>query len=847
MTATAACNENLREQLKHATGCKRLDLLNELSLQLCNEDPQVAEAYAQEALTLAQDSACLRGQGVSMMRLGIAVGMQGKFESALAHFDSALTCFEQLDDQRNIALVWNGMAVVYNQQGNYAQALTLWRKAAEAMERLGEHIHLSRLLNNMAILYKLHGDYEIALSVYERTLQLRQAVGEPVAVANTLTNIGNLYRELGDPHLALGHLERAEVILRGSTNKRGWAVTVNNIAWCHVDLGAIDQAEQLLLQTLPIHEALQQFEGMTRALLLLAEVMHARMHYREALDYAYRGLMLAEQAGLKLEARDAHRLLASAHAGAHEFQPAYEHLQEYHHIHRDIFNFQKGLQIAQIRTQYATEVAQKEAEIYRLRTEELSAAKAAAEAANRAKSHFLATMSHELRTPLNAILGYAQLLQQGGAHGKAAQIIEQSGRHLLALINDLLDIAKIEAGKDDLAPTWLRLPPFLRQLSEMAEVWTRDKGITFQLVTDVALPEAVYVDERRLRQVLVNLLVNAVKFTQVGSVTLTIQSTVLDPAPPATPAAASLQFTVSDTGIGIAEEKLATIFEPFEQVSDEHRRSEGAGLGLTISRRLVELMGGALSVQSQAGQGSTFAFAITLPTRDSSPLALSSPRVIGVHGAAPTVLIVDDNAYNRALIVDLLAPLGILTLEAAEGKAALRLLRAYRPSILLTDLVMPGMDGFILIRQLRSDECFQDLVIIAVSASAFPDDEQLSLEIGADVFMRKPIELARLLAVMQQYAGIEWIISTSEAQIPAASINSTAPLPLPVEKLLALLDLANQGDVVALHTCLQQFQGSDNLDLQQLAAELQPLVNSYQIQQLVARLTHLVEKGKSNG
>ncbi len=423
----------------------------------------------------------------------------------------------------------------------------------------------------------------------------------------------------------------------------------------------------------------------------------------------------------------------------------------------------------------------------------LKDAKEAAETANRAKSEFLANMSHELRTPLNGILGYAQILKRDAAlpreHKENVEVIQRSGEHLLTLINDVLDLAKIEAGKFELQLADFNLPDLLKSVTEITRVRAEQKKLAFVFETLSPLPAFVSGDERQLRQVLLNLLANAVKFTEHGGVSFKVGAVENN-------GATRLRFQVEDTGIGIPPERLEEIFLPFQQVSELRHRVEGAGLGLAISRKLVELMHGALHVRSVMGQGSTFWFELPLPeTQAANRSAFTTEQnVVGYFGEKKKLLVVDDKKENRGLMCKLLAPLGFEMFEAANGAEAVSLLARATCDLVLMDLVMPVMDGFEATRRIRALSIATRIPIIALSASVFEHNRQESLSAGCDDFIAKPVRLDVLLEKLQTHLRLQW----RYAEEARASLETTAAPQInapPRPELEALHQLAMMGDL----------------------------------------------------
>ncbi|WP_019505024.1 ATP-binding protein [Pleurocapsa sp. PCC 7319] len=403
--------------------------------------------------------------------------------------------------------------------------------------------------------------------------------------------------------------------------------------------------------------------------------------------------------------------------------------------------------------------------------QELKQAKETAEVANQAKDQFLANISHDLKTPLNSIIGNSKLIQKNLAQSntlpnnqsnlfKWLTIINQSGKYLLSLIDEILDFAKAQANKTQLYPSVINLETFLQDIVWSSETKAAAKNIEFKCETSGDLPVNIYVDEKRLRQILFNLLNNAIKFTDRGQVTLEVsQIDRIQTNDSNSQSQVSLRFAVIDTGVGIAYQDLNNIFQPFEQAGELAARGFGTGLGLAICQQLIDLMGGKLKVATKLNEGSRFWFDVVLPEiKVTSEIETEAvDEVSGYQGGQKTILIVDDTLTSRLLFVDLLEPLGFKVMTAKNGHQALEIALQNKPDLILTDLFMPIRTGFTLISELRKKIDFEQIPIIAISASSFEQVEKQSRSVGCDDFLTKPIDDVKLLNLIGKYLNLEWI------------------------------------------------------------------------------------------
>jgi len=469
----------------------------------------------------------------------------------------------------------------------------------------------------------------------------------------------------------------------------------------------------------------------------------------------------------------------------------------------------------------------------------LLAARAEAEAANRSKDQFLANMSHELRTPLHAILGYADLARGGvlpePSRQEALATIASSGRYLLSLINDLLDLSRIRSGHLELNPAPVQIAALLEEIAAMVRVEAHRKGLDFFLDAPAGLPDMVEADGKRLRQILLNLLGNAIKFTDSGGVTLAVQCL------PTQDGKVEVRVSVRDTGVGIAAKDTSRIFSPFEQAEEGQKQESGVGLGLAITRELARLMGGDVEVDSQPGRGSQFRFTVKLPVVQAMQYAVpASDAVVGYRGERRSILVVDDQEENRRLLQQLLEPLGFGVMLAEGAKEAVASARTNRPDLIVMDLRMPGMDGVKAARVIHSTPGLENIFIVAASASS-ADLERAEADRGTFVTcLHKPFQTRDLLDAIQRPLALSWRYAVADTAAGEGSGDAQGDAIAPPRAALEeLLDLVRVGKLVRVEQIALELEQRD-VRYGAFGRRLYALARGFEEERLVAMLEDCV-------
>ncbi|NRF68480.1 response regulator [Aquincola sp. S2] len=703
----------------------------------------------------------------------------------------------------------------------------------------------------LGLTYHRRQDLRNARPLLEKSLAIALEMGVPARVAVSQFNLGTLAKDAQRPEEALGYFDQAlRFFEKISPPDRYFVATVLGRAEVLARMGRRSEALEALSR-LKAHFSQAEENLVTEVFYYprAAEVYAQLGEY----DEAYRAMKVlrererrhGEQANTKLadelKVRFQVQLKESENELLRARQKEAEAQQKESEARRLTLVLALALAILLLGSlalylRRRAAVAKVEASHHK----ELAEASAAA---NTAKSMFLANMSHELRSPLNAILGFSRLLvNKPGLPadvGEDLGIIMKSGEHLYSLINQVLDLAKIEAGRTTLSETSFDLYELLDELEDTFTLIAKEKGL--QLIVDInpETPQYARTDAVKLRQVLINLLSNAFKFTKAGGVTLQIGASRVIRLPGVKGASScTLMVSVSDTGPGIAEDELRQLGQAFLQAQAGRQAKEGTGLGLAISRNFVHLMGGELQVTSEVGRGTTFRFdipvGIAAAEEVSSARHASSRRVVALAPGQPAyrVLVVDDRQESRQLLNRLLSPLGFEVREAGNGKEAIEVWEAWQPQLICMDMRMPVMDGREATQRIKATPQGKATVIIALTASSFEEEREQLLAVGCDEFLRKPFRDEVLFEVMQKHLGVKFLYEEARAAAVTDAPDAASMAALPVELRDDLSEALTRLDDEAIERTIDKIRHHDAGLAQALAA----LAKRFQYARMLALL-----------
>ena len=760
--------KELQQQLAEQTDEKgRIDTLQSMAIEVRSYDADEALKLADEIIQRAEAISYTSAIGQALKTKGSCYWLQGEYEHGLKVLKEALVIANKLKDKRLQARILYYQGNISRDLGDLASVLTHFKRALIIYEELGDEFSQSIILTSISnLLYDLN-DYDSALEYALKCLPIFVRSHSTSSLININNTLGNIYFKKEQFREALHYFSQNIELSEPETLT--YVMAESGLGKVYYKMQDFDDAEKYLANSLQSAQHMGNIEVQ-----IICQFYLGRLHmdggsYRRAATCLNVAYDMATEYNRRHDLMSIHETMSALYDAMGDIPKAFHHLKSFEQLKEEIFKQKIINELRNLQVRQQIELAQKEKEV--------------AERTAHLKHQFMANMSHEIRTPMNAIVGMTRLLL--AKEPKPDQLrylnaIQLSADNLLVIINDILDISKIEAGKIVIEHTDFTLREILQSVRDMLMLKAEEKGIAFRLETDDSLPNRLVGDPTRLHQILINLAGNAVKFTDKGSVT--VRTSLRKKADKLW-----LQFDIADTGIGIAADYIDTIFDSFTQAgSDVTRKFGGTGLGLAISRQLVTLMNGDISVKSELQKGTTFTIVIPF---DEATVQESKKQDDVLSGDDMTrlgnvrVLLVEDNDFNRMVAEDTLKELiPTLALDiAVNGEDAIKRLETDEYDIVLMDIQMPVMDGVTATRHIRTQlkEPARNVKIIAMTANVLQEDVQQYLDVGMDAYVSKPFNASELLLKMHTVLGNKQIVRQPVRReapaVPAAPVE--APLP----------------------------------------------------------------------
>ncbi|MBS1783261.1 MAG: tetratricopeptide repeat protein [Bacteroidetes bacterium] len=761
---------------------EKIDQLVYIAVETRNFDVEKASVMADEILERSKKINYIRGEGRGYNLKGSCLWLTGEYEAGLEvlHYANALA--KKAKDRRLEGRVLNNFGNIYRDLGDLGNALSYYETALAINEELGDEFLQSINLTSISnLLYDLN-DYDSALEYALRCLPIFEKshdINRLISVYNTL---GNIYFKQEQFQEALRYFEAN--LYRSEADTANYIMAESGMGKVLYKMDDFSNAQNYLIHALEQAKSMANVEVQIISLFYLGRMFFDEGNFRLALKYLESALVLAEEYSRRHDIMSVHEVLSSLADQMGNIPKAFHHLKAYEKLKEEIFKQTTFNKLRNLQTRQQIELAQKEKEV--------------AEKTAQLKQQFMANMSHEIRTPMNAIVGMTRLLlakEPKEEQTRYLKAIQQSADNLLVIINDILDLSKIEAGKIVIEQTDFVLRDVMQSVRDMLMLKAEEKGIIFKTNVADDVPHRLIGDPTRINQILINLAGNAVKFTEHGHVEVLANIEMREGNKQ------FLHFDIADTGIGISPDYVERIFESFTQAgTDVARRFGGTGLGLTISRQLVTLMGGDISVKSELGKGTTFTVVIPLQEATTQQTE-ATPQVIDADTMAKLnklkLLLVEDNEFNRMVAEDTLKDLlpDIIIDIAINGKEAVKRVQHQMYDIVLMDIQMPLMDGVTAtktIRQLNGVE--KNTKIIAMTANVFQEDVQHYFEAGMNAYVAKPFQADELLLKMAAVVADGVFQTQADSEISKVERVTFKPLP----------------DIVTNMSFLQQLTGGNN-------------------------------------
>jgi len=715
---------------------ERIDALVEIALEERTIDIERASEMTDRIIERSKNANYRKGLGRGLNLKGWCYWQIGNYNAGLEILTRAHTIARELKDKPLEARILNNFGYIYRDKGELSTALNYFENALHINEKLGDEVTQAVNLASIAYLNYDLADYDSALEFALRCLPIFKK-------ANDLQQLGALYHILGNIYFKRDSLEEAynyfeENLRQTESDRVMYALALNGIGKVYYKKLETDKAADYLQRALELSETVNNVEVQISCHYYLGRIYLDQNDYVKALEYIDRALKLARQYTRRHDIMSIHETLATLYDKMGDIPKAYHHLKTFEQMKEDIFTQAIFNKIRNLQTRQQLELTQKEKEVAE-RTADL-------------KQQFMANMSHEIRTPMNAIVGITRLLLSNNPKEEQMRYlsaIQQSADNLLVIVNDILDLSKIEAGKIVLEHTPFSLREIMQSMHDMLMLKAEEKKLDFRVNIHSTIPPKLVGDPTRINQIIINLVGNAIKFTDKGYVEVRATLYKIEESK------AYIQFDITDTGIGIAQDYMDRIFDSFTQAgTDITRRFGGTGLGLTICKQLATLMHGDITVTSKVGEGTTFTVIIPLDISTSAHTTTKEKVVddkMMQRLNKIKVLLVEDNEFNRMVAEDTLKEIipGIVIDIAVNGLEAVTRVEEGKYTLVLMDIQMPVMDGVTATRKIRNlPKPASDVKIIAMTANVFQEDVQQYLSAGMDAYVSKPFQPDELLLKM---------------------------------------------------------------------------------------------------